>query len=145
MTASGVFFRSRHDLLEFRQHLAMKPLARERRRVCANRGAVPRAALRVIQRRAERVYRRVLEKNPGAAWDNGVAHAANTKSDDRRAERHRLERRDAEVFDAGEDQALGAAEGIDDHVSRYVAEELNVGSAAGAERGEERTAADHDE
>src|SRR5438067_11708457 len=110
MTASDVFFRSLHDLLNLGEHLAVKPLTREGRRVRTNRRAVPRTDLRVIQRRTERVYRRVLEKNPRAAGENGVAHAANSKSHDRCTERHRLERRDAEVFDAGKDQALCAAE-----------------------------------
>src|SRR5712671_3473556 len=110
MTASGVFSRSRDDLFNLAAHLAVKPLARKRRRVRTNRRAVPRAALRFIQRRAERVYRRVFEKNPRRAVYDGVAHAADAEGHDGRAEGHRLEGRDAEVFDAGKDQALCAAE-----------------------------------
>src|SRR5712671_3216046 len=130
MTASGVFSRSRDYLLQLGEHLALKPLTRERRRVCADDDAIPRTAFHFVQRLAQRVYRRVLEKNPGGAGDDGVAHTACAASNDGRAECHRLQRCDAEVFDARQDQALGAAEVIDDHVSRYVAEELNVGSAA---------------
>src|SRR4051812_26402223 len=104
MTASGVFSRSRDYLFNLRQHLAMKPFARELRCVRTNRGAVPRAAFRVVERRAERVYRRVVEKNPGDAVDDGVADAAGAEGHDRRAEGHRLEGRDAEIFDAGKDQ-----------------------------------------
>src|SRR5947209_4633628 len=133
------------DQLNLRKHLAMKPFARELRRVRANRGAVPRAAFRVVERRAERVYRRVLEKNPRDAVDDRVADAAGAEGDDGRAEGHRLERRDAEIFDAGEDQASSTAEVIDDHVPRYGPEELNVGPAAGAKRTEKRTATNDDE
>src|SRR3954452_22633353 len=122
------------DHFNLRQHLAMKPFAGELRGVRANRGAVPRAAFGVAERRAERVYRRVLEKNARHAVDDGVAHAAGAEGDDGCAERHRLERRDAEVFDAGKDQASCAAEVIDAHVPQYGSEELNVGSAASAKR-----------
>src|SRR3954471_2267486 len=132
MTASGVFSRSRDYLLNLRQHLAMKPFARELRRVRTNRGTVPRAAFRVVERRAERVYRRVLEKNPRDAVDDGVADTAGAEGDDGRTDGRRIERRDTEVFDPGKNQASCAAEVIDDHVPRYGSEELNVGSAAGA-------------
>src|SRR5207302_2975836 len=145
MTASGVFSRSLHDLLQFHQHLAVKPLARELRRVRTNRCAIPRAALRIVERGAQRVYRRVLEKNPCGAVYHGVANTAGAERHDGRAEGHCLQWSDAETFDAGKDQALCAAEVIDDDVPRYVAEALNVGSAAGAERVEQRTAADDDE
>ena len=93
--------------------------------------AIPRAALGLVQRRGgASVPPRPRKKSRSTPSTTRVAHAAGAEGDDRRAEGHRLERRDAEVFDAGKDQALRAAEVIDDHVSRYVAEELNVGAAA---------------
>jgi hypothetical protein len=127
------------------EHLTLKPFARERRRVCADSRAVPIAALRFAQRSAKRVYRRGLEKNPGRSGDYRVAHAAGAEGDDRRAEGHRFQWSDAEVFDTGKDEALRAPEVVDDHLCRYGPEELNVGSAASAKLGEKRTAADDDQ
>src|SRR4029077_9287462 len=116
-----------------------------RGRMLAKDPAIPRATLRHIQSLAKRVYRRRLEEGSCRSRQHRIANASRTESHDRRSERHRLQRLAAAVFHAREDQAPRTAEVIDDHISRYVPQEHNVGSATPAKPGQERTIADDDQ
>ena len=114
----------------------MKPFARERRGVCADRGAVPRAPLGLIQCPAERVYRRSVEKNPRHAGNDGIARPSLAQRDDGRAGGHGLERRDAEVLDAGENEAARRRKAIDGDNKHTLLPPLNPAGSNQAEHRE---------
>src|SRR5688500_14005950 len=88
---------------------------------------IPLARLDFVDRPPKRVYRRMLEENSGFPGDDGVEDAARAERDDRRAQGHRLEGGDHEVFDPREDQAARATDDRHDSGSLYGSQKLNVG------------------
>src|SRR5438105_6675121 len=111
----------------------------------AQRSAIPRPRLDLIERPAQRLYILAVEKNPGAAVDNRVERTTGAQRHHRRAGGHRLQRRNPKIFDAWQDQTPRARERLDDSRPLYGAQKLDVGWCATFELLQQRTAADDHE
>src|SRR5437588_9532860 len=111
----------------------------------ADRRAVPPPRLRRGYGVAERLYRRLAEENSCRPFHHRIALAPFPVRHDRRAERHRLERRNPEIFDSRQDQALRARQPLDDSSFRYEPQQLDVGGPPRRKSLEERPFADDDQ
>src|SRR5438105_1906842 len=145
MRARYVFSRSTDDLPKDVSELLMESPAGKCRGMPAHRRAIPTLRLHRFQCRANRMYHGVVEQNSGLTIDDRIEYASGPNGDDRRPDGHRLERSDAEVLDTGKDQASRPRQALDDHLSRYGAEERNVGAGKTFEPRPHRAVADDDE
>src|ERR1700738_306886 len=122
------------DAAERTAELLDEPPVRELRRARPDGAAVPRTCRGSVQRLDERLYHGGVEEDSGLVLHHRVEHATGPQRHHRRTEGHRLQRRDSEIFDAREDEAACAGDGVEDHLSRYGAEEPDVGPALAAKR-----------
>src|SRR5438477_11142965 len=145
MRARCVFSRSTDDLPKDVSELLMESPAGKCRGMPAHRRAIPTVGLNLFQCPANRMYHVVLEQNSCRAIDDRIEYASGPKGDYRRSESHRLEWSDPEILDAGKDQTSRARQALDDHLSRYGAEERNVGAGTSLTPWTQRPVADDDE
>jgi hypothetical protein len=85
----------------------------------------PRCRLEPLDGVADGVRRLLGEEQAGLAVDDGLRRTGPVERNHRRARGHRLDRRDAEVLLAGEDERPAALHQVGDHVVSLCAEELD--------------------
>ncbi len=85
------------------------------------------------------------KERPGGALDHRLEESPAAERDDRRSAGHGLDRRDAEILLAREDEGARALQVVDDDGVRCVAEQAHVGRQIALDRGALRPVADHHE
>src|SRR5687767_1557869 len=106
---------------------------------------IPLVRLDLVDRPSKRLYRRIGEENSCLPRHHRIEHSSLAARYDRRAESHRLEWRDAEIFNPRKDEATRACHDRYDSRSLYGAQKLNVGRSLCAIALQQRTPADDDQ